>query len=579
MTRTASALMLLMGLMGLQPGAAQQHQHHGGHQGHGVEGGDPSAWRMPPMNMDMPMMPGMAGRVPNVAPFLPGMSVDPSTVPEARFREVLRVQDGDTLSFEAGLVRRTIGGQELILYGFNGQYPGPLVQVEQDATVTVHFTNQIEMPSTIHWHGLRLDNRFDGVPGVTQDPVMPGETFTYTLHFPDPGLFWYHPHVREDIQQDAGLYGNILVSSPDPDYYGSAHRDEVVILDDLLVDELGLLPWGAEEASHALMGRFGNVFLTNGSPDYRLEVQRGEVVRFHLTNVSNTRTFNLSFGGNPIKLVAADLGRFEREEWVPSVVIAPAQRYVVEVLFQEPGAFAMMNRVQTVDHMMGEFLAEFDTLGVVTVAPTAVPEALDDGFRRLREVPAVQEEMAAFQRHMDSPPELELELTLRVGDLPAPVLQMMAVDTVFTPPLEWGDGMPDMNWVSTGRDVRWILRETATNRENLDIEWDFEVGDVVKLRLVNTPFSFHPMQHPIHIHGQRFMVVVQDGVAVENRVWRDTVLVPVGSTVDLLVEMSNPGAWMMHCHIAEHLSAGMEMVFNVGDRPSTADSPGHHHSH
>jgi FtsP/CotA-like multicopper oxidase with cupredoxin domain len=113
--------------------------------------------------------------------------------------------------------------------------------------------------------------------------------------------------------------------------------------------------------------------------------------------------------------------------------------------------------------------------------------------------------------------------------------------------------------------VTWVLRDRETGDENQDINWRFEVGDLVKLRIFNTPESFHPMNHPIHIHGQRFLVVSLDGIQNQNLVWKDTAIVPVGSTMDVLVEMSNPGEWMLHCHIAEHLQAGMSFGFSVGE--------------
>ncbi len=126
----------------------------------------------------------------------------------------LRLADGDTLDLSAGLVRRTIQGKTFVMYAFNGQVPGPLLRVAREATVTVRFHNKIDLPSTVHWHGLRLDNEFDGVPGLTQPEVAPGKSFTYRVHFPDAGVYWYHPHVREDIEQAMGLYGNMIVDSP-----------------------------------------------------------------------------------------------------------------------------------------------------------------------------------------------------------------------------------------------------------------------------------------------------------------------------------------------------------------------------
>ena len=102
------------------------------------------------------------------------------------------------------------------MYGFNGQVPGPLIRVPQNATITVRFHNRIDLPSAVHWHGVRLDNRFDGVPGLTQEAVSRAATSSTRVHFPDAGIYWYHPHVREDIEQAMGLFGNMLVDSPGP---------------------------------------------------------------------------------------------------------------------------------------------------------------------------------------------------------------------------------------------------------------------------------------------------------------------------------------------------------------------------
>ena len=129
------------------------------------------------------------------------------------------------------------------------------------------------------------------------------------------------------------------------------------------------------------MGRFGNVLLVNGEPGYRLSVRRGEVVRFFLTNASNTRTFNVCFGGARMKVIGSDVGRFEREEWIESVVIAPAERYIIEVRFTEPGEVAMINRVQAIDHIAGSFLMQVDTLGIVAVSDSAAERGLRGGVR------------------------------------------------------------------------------------------------------------------------------------------------------------------------------------------------------
>ena len=541
--------------------AVAQHEGHDMHEMHGMtmEGG----WRMVPMDPNMPMLPGLAEAVPVVGAFLPGMGMDPSMLPAARPSEVVEMADGDTLAISVSMVRRTIDGHEMVMYGYNGQYPGPLIQAPKDATLVVRVTNEIQTPTTIHWHGIRLENRFDGVPGVTQDAIEQGESFTYEVHVPDAGMFWYHPHVREDVQQDLGLFGNLHVTSPDPEYYGPVHREEVFVLDDILMDDQGPLPWGDSAPTHALMGRFGNVMMVNGETDHRLTVRRGEVVRFFLTNVANTRTFNVTFGGARAKVVASDVGRYEREQWVPSVVIAPAERYVVDVRFDEPGEVAIANTIQAINHFRGVFYPHVDTLSRVTVTDERAEAGVSEAFDTLREHEEVQSEIDGFRQWFGRAPDHELEATVRVRNLHNSIMLSMEADTLYYPPIEWNDGMPMMNWLSTGEQVTWILKDRATGAENMDIDWRFRVGDVVKIRIFNSPDSFHPMNHPIHVHGQRFLVLSVDGVESENLVWKDTAIAPVGSTMDLLVEMSNPGEWMLHCHIAEHLSAGMMFGFTV----------------
>lgn len=516
-----------------------------------------------PMPKGMPMIPGLVGLAPAVAPFLPGAGVDASRIPFAKPSQVMRLKPGDTLDLTAMLVRRSIKGHTFVMYGYNGQVPGPMIRVPQNATITVRFHNRIDLPSTVHWHGVRLDNHFDGVPGITQEAVPVGGDFVYTIHFPDAGVYWYHPHVREDIQQAMGMFGNMVIDSPERDYYSPVNREQALVLDDLLINGDTLIPFGKEGPDFTLMGRVGNVLLINGEPRYSLHVATGEVVRYLITNVSSSRTWNLSFGGAPIKVVASDVSRFEREERVPSVAIAPAERYVVEVRYDRPGRYVVKNAIQAINHFLGEFSPEVDTVGLVTV--DASPAAPDYGpqFNTLRSITAVQRDIEPYRKYFDKAPDKSITLTVATSALPLATVQFMNVDTAYYAPVEWVDGMPDMNWLSTDKQVRWILRDDATGKENMDIDWHTPVGSVVKLRIFNDPKSFHPMQHPIHLHGQRMLVVSRDGVATRNLAWKDTAIIPVGSTVDLLIDASNPGAWMLHCHIAEHLGAGMMAVLHV----------------
>jgi FtsP/CotA-like multicopper oxidase with cupredoxin domain len=509
------------------------------------------------------MIPGLELLRPDVTPFRAGRGVRADSLPLARPRELLEPAHGDTIALEATMVRRSVAGRSFVAYGFNGQWPGPLISVRRATTIVVRFTNRIDMPTAVHWHGIRLDNRFDGVPHLTQDPVPPGGTFTYVVRFPDAGIYWYHPHHREDVQQDLGLYGNLLVRSEDPDFFGPAHREEVLMLDDFLVAETGAVPHGAEAPTHALMGRFGNVPLVNGEPRWTRTVRRGEVVRLYLTNAANARPFNVSIPGARLKLVGGDVGKLEREEWVESVVLAPAERWIVDVRFEGIGAFPMLNRVQAIDHGRGVFFPETDTLGVVTVLDEPASPDIGAAYATLRTNAEVVREVAPLRAMLARPPDRELVLTLRTRDLPFGLVQVMRLDTAFVNPVEWSGTMPMMDWLSTGRTVEWVLRDPRTGRENMAIDWRFRRGELVRLRLTNDRHTLHPMQHPIHLHGQRFLVLAQNGVASQNLVWKDTFMLPVGWTADLLVEMSNPGRWMLHCHIAEHLEAGMHAAFDV----------------
>ena len=504
-------------------------------------GSDPAAWRMPPMDRPMPMLPGLMGTSPIVDPFLPGPDLDLMSLPEAVPGAIVDMEDGDEMDIRASLVRRTINGKMLVMYGYNGMYPGPLIRAPRGATIVVNFHNEIPDPTTVHWHGIRLDNRFDGVPNVTQAPVAYGESFRYEIFFRDSGIYWYHPHVREDIQQDLGLYGNLLVGAPEPAYYSPVNHEEALILDDLLMDDLGPIPYGSQAATHALMGRFGNVMLVNGTTDYRLDVAKGDVVRFYLTNVANTRTFNVVFGRAPIKIVGSDVSKYEREEWVASVVIAPAERYIVEVKFDEAGEVPITNSIQAIDDFRGEFYPHTDLLGTVVVADDATSTDHAAAFDTLRENVDVTSDIDDYRQYFDRPVDHRLELTLDIENLPLPIVRAMEFEAgLYAPPVEWNDAMPMMNWLSSAEQVHWTLLDTETGRENMEIDWQFQVGDVVKIELFNDPDTIHPMNHPVHIHGQRFLVLTIDDVPNENLVWKDTAIVPVGTTVQYLVGHVEP---------------------------------------
>ncbi|MBI3336435.1 multicopper oxidase family protein [Candidatus Peregrinibacteria bacterium] len=486
-----------------------------------------------------------------------------SELPQAETTKIMEVNDGETITLNPGFVRKSVDGKEFAMYAYNGQIPGPTLKVEQGSTFTVQVTDGLYVPTTIHWHGIRLANANDGVPDVTQKAIEPGASFTYTVTVPDEGMFWYHPHVREDLQQDMGLYGNLWVTPKKDNLYNPVNREEVVILDDLLLDGDRPTPYGKEEANFALMGRFGNTMLINGQERYALSVARGSVVRFYLTNAANTRTFNVRFTGARMKLVGGDVGRTEREEFLESVILSPSERAIIEVFFDKAGTFILEHRTPE----------KVIALGTIIVTDTVVSPSYATSFIQPTQNSDVIADIKKFRSYVDKPVDKIIHLSVE-----STMARMMqggghggghggsAAKPENDEEIEWEDPMPHQNSMSTKHNTKWKFIDEASAAENMDIAYNVKVGDKVKIRLVNdeeTDGSDHPMQHPIHFHGQRFLVLSVNGEKNENFVWKDTVLVPKDAIVDILLDVTNPGDWMFHCHIAEHISNGMMGMLKV----------------
>src|SRR5687767_4970851 len=232
-------------------------------------------------------------------------------LPASRPHDIVDVGDGEAFELQIAPVTKQIGDATVRMLAYNGSVPGPTLKVSQGSTITVHVTNRGDVDATVHWHGLRLENRYDGTH-ETQAPIPVGETFTYQVSVPDPGAYWYHPHIRQDYGQEMGLYGNILVVPADPEYWPPAHREELLTLDDVLLEDGRIAPFDPEQTTYAAMGRFGNQMLIAGETEASLSARMGEVVRLYLTNTANTRVFNVAVRNGRMKLVGGDSGRVER---------------------------------------------------------------------------------------------------------------------------------------------------------------------------------------------------------------------------------------------------------------------------
>jgi FtsP/CotA-like multicopper oxidase with cupredoxin domain len=484
------------------------------------------------------------------------------------------------------------------------------------------------------------------------------------VHVPDPGAYWYHPHIREDYGQELGLYGNILVTPSEPDYWPLANLELLLTLDDILIEDGQIAAFREAETTHVAMGRFGNVMLVSGEPDLSLEAKRGEVVRFYFTNTANTRVFNVTLPGGQMKLVGADAGHYEHEELADEVLLAPSERVVVDVLFADAGELDLEHKTPERTYRLAS----------VTVADEQPEQSFADEFARLRTNRDMAELRGRIEPFFKAPPDKALSFVAEMdmgvpegvpvvyvcpmhpevvseesGSCPKCGMKLLAQpaeETTYVCPMhpevtsdkpdrcpkcgmkllpaslaeagagpshehhhghghhgdeheghhghgneeqhdhghhaghhehresehahdmaqgiEWEDDMVEVNRMTTPSNMRWKFVDRETGAENAQIDWTFHVGDQVKLRLVNEMDSDHPMPHPFHVHGAgRFLILARDDVVEPNLVWKDTVLVRTGETVDILLDVTNPGRWMAHCHIAEHHESGMMFSFNV----------------
>jgi FtsP/CotA-like multicopper oxidase with cupredoxin domain len=554
-------------------------------------------------------------------------STDTANLQDCVAPALVELADGDSFDLRIAPVVKTIGNDRVRMLAYNRSIPGPTLRVPQGAEISVRVRNDADVDATVHWHGLRLDNEYDGVPYETQDPIPLGGEFTYRLRFPDAGLYWYHPHIREDYGLDMGLYGNIVVVPADESYWPPVNREVAITLDDILIEEGQIAPFHHAGPTHVAMGRFGNIMLTGGEPEFKLQARVGEVVRLYLTNTANTRIFNVALPGTRMKLVGGDSGRYERETFVEEVLLAPSERAVLDVLFDTPGPVPLEHR--TPGHTY--------ELGTISVSDEPIEQSFSREFERLRTDPELANERARIDTELQRPPDKTLAfeslMPLLYGDQGTPASSWtcpmhpdvvsaepgtcpscgmklipmaasswtcpMHPDVVSAEPgtcptcgmklipagagapaseghshahdmadgLEWEDLMPEINRASDTSNMVWKLVDRDTGKENWEIEWGFRVGDRVKIRLVNDMEQDHPMHHPFHVHGAgRFLVISRDGTAQDNLVWKDTVLVRADETVDILLDVTNPGLWMAHCHIAEHNQAGMMFSFPVADK-------------
>lgn len=503
------------------------------------------------------------------------ISNDVVQLPEAKPTPIIDLKNGDTYDITVSRVKKMIGGKEVIMLAYNGSVPGPTIRATKGSTIKIRLTNTLEdMDTTLHSHGVRLDEAFDGVPpeqgGKTAVSKTSGNTVEYTIKFPDTGAFWYHPHIRDDIGQGMGLYGNYIVSDTASGFTNPVNSEKYLFLSDILINNGKTASFPKDITDHAIMGRYGNTLLVNGTDKYALDAKKGDVIRLYLTNAASARTFQFSIPGAKLKLVGSDMGKYAKETFVDSVLIAPAERYVVEAYFPNSGTF-------TITHTTPD---KTYTLGSANISTTASDKDNSASFGTLKTNADIVTEMSKFEPYYAKKADKNISFSLAMKGMGGMSGMMggnggmsgmmggmmnggMMGGDLPKNGLEWEDTMGAMNAASNSDSITWQITDTDTNKVNGDIDWSFKKGDLVKIRVSNDTNTMHPMQHPFHIHGQRFIILDENGKKNESPVWKDTVLVRAGQSVDILVDMSNPGKWMDHCHITEHLHSGMMLGFSI----------------
>jgi len=391
-------------------------------------------------------------------------------------------------------------------WGFNGQVPGPTIEAQVGDVLEIRLINDLPEPTVVHWHGLRIPAAMDGTEMV-QRPIAPGETFTYRFRLPDAGTFWYHSHFNETVQLERGLYGALVVRSPEEPTFD---HERVLVFDDVeLAGDGQIRAPGAWIESHD--GREGSTRLVNGKQEPELTMAAGQIERWRIVNAASARYLRLSIGGRPFRIIGTDGGLIGSPVTATEILLAPADRVELAV---GPFAEGEVHRVETLPFKRGSFKAHrrpelFATLRVGREAPSKaqVPETL----RRIEPL------------------------------VTGPVTVSREVRLGFTLGLKHGV-------------------EFTINKEQHHHADPVRVGELQVWDVVNRS----PVHHPFHLHGFFFQVLQENGKVPEFLSWEDTVNVPAFGSVRIAwIADDRPGEWMYHCHILEHHAAGMMAHFDV----------------
>ncbi|MFX3624144.1 MAG: multicopper oxidase family protein [Ectobacillus sp.] len=495
----------------------------------------------------------------------------------------LKVLKGSEVTLVAKEEKQKLdNGVVVPVWTFNGSAPGPEIRVKKGEKVKVTLKNELPAPVSIHWHGYPVPNNMDGIPGVTQDAVMPGKSFTYEFTADIPGTYWYHSHQDSVNQLDRGLYGSLVVEDPAEEY----DKDYTLMLDewvtyqkeiDKQIEEMtknekdkesdtgsketsmnmegmdhsgmnmeGMTDGDMEGMDHSGMNMQGHdmsnydLFTINGkSGDLikPLKVKQGDKVRLRFVNAGYL-SHNIHIHGQDIKVIATDGQLINDPKTVKDQIlaIAPGERYDVEFTANNPGKWY----IECHSDMEG-------AKGMKAVIEYEGSENMTDKANEKEQLP-------------------QIDLT-NYGTKKAGTFTLnQKYDVNYT--MDLNMGMDGNNMVYT------INGKTFPNTEPIEVK----KGDLVKVKLKNGSMTG---DHPMHLHGHFFQVLSKNGQPIEGSpIVKDTLNVKPGEEYEVAFVADNPGEWMFHCHDLHHASAGMVTTVDYTDyqgnykpNPSVSNMP------
>lgn len=428
-----------------------------------------------------------------------------------------------------------LGGNGAItdVLAYNDAVPGPVLRLKQGEPVRMIVDNGLDQDTSVHWHGIRVPNAMDGVPGLTQLPIKVGEKFIYEFTPSDAGTFWYHPHANSLQQIGRGLAGALIVAEREP---VSVDRDLVWVLQDWKLAEDGQIAEGFGRMMDAAMsGRVGNRVTINGSKPADLKVRAGERMRLRLANAALARIVALRIEGHRPVVIAVDGQPCEPHEPEGGrLVLGPAMRIDVILDMQsEPGrSYAVTD----------DF---YDGLSY-TLTNLVYDQALP-----MRAHPL--DPPLALPRNPLSEPDIttakKQEIVLQGGMMGGGKLKGVG-------------GMNGMAMPGMGGGPVWAINGMSmTGDGQMDMTPLFTLhrGQSCRIMLRNETAWAHTM----HIHGFSMLLLTRNGAPVSYRQWQDTILVGPKDAVECAFVADNPGNWMLHCHITDHQMTGLMTVFHV----------------